>query len=271
MSVLSTDQRRALLAMTDELADPQDAPGVRRFYQSHGDACDAEFGARPGMDQVRATLLRAARGQPTEGLAPLAEAAAQALSAFPADLAATDASMLLLRHPAWVGLARLELGSCRAALGVSDDGALSEAIELARAGFQALDGAVSPGAVLWAMAEAAEEAGWLDRHGDLMTRAAEAPFEDEDRRAQVMLLHALSLAERGEPRARAALTATIAAPGADGQTRNHARWVLSALLRDTGDIDGAKAHLQAAIVDTDDADEPEVMERLVAARAALDA
>ena len=225
-----------------------------------------ELAARPGSDAVRALVLRA-MGNVDVDTTGWVEAASGALESYAADVGSGDPTLLMERHPAWAGLARLELALRE---GASTDAAVDAAERAARIGFASVgDGrGTRRGTVLWALSERADEAGWSTRARVLLDAAAAGPFDDPSDAARVLLLQGLGDAECESTRASARLKAAASHPEADGRTRTHARWVLHAMARDSGDHDAAVRWLDAALADSDDEPDP-IVERLRDARAAL--
>ncbi len=256
------DARRRFLELLPELAPDTDRTQVNRFLEAHRDTLNDELAAAPGHDGVRCGLLRAARDWlPAAELAEARQIARTQLEAF-VDLATGDDPVPLLhRHPAWVGLARLELVDTP---GPSD---LDDALVLASAGFEGLTGGLQlPGDVLWAMAEAADEAGWGARAADLLDEAVTAAFADPDDRYRVRLLRGLSRLERGLPDAADHLREVAADDDAPEASRVHALWVLAALAQSGDDPSQRRVLLKRALGLVDD-EEEDVRAKLQAALA----
>src|SRR5690606_18174655 len=109
-----------------------DPDEVVAFVRDHWAQSLEEVGARPGWDQVRAGLLRVLprlvdRRAREEAL----DAAGAALAAYPEDAASGEPAVLLARHPAWVGLAAMELAAARAESERVPEGAVRDAVRLA--------------------------------------------------------------------------------------------------------------------------------------------
>ena len=243
----------------DQLASLETGEGAAwRFILERLDAAIAEAAAVPGVDQVRAGLVRAfvTAGHPR---APDVIAGARAaLDTYATSIQDAPPTLLQRRHPAWVGLTALELG-----LGAD------AAIAYARPGFEAYAGAQGDGEILWAMAEAAEDVGWTARRKALLDLAATASFLDPEPLYQVRLILALDAAEAEAPDAADRLRALVDDGDAHDRARIHAAWVLAAIQRDAGETADALRTLTVArdLVDPDE--EPEIAERIDAALASL--
>lgn len=243
---LTQDDRIAFADLMDELSSEATA----RFLEARAAALVDEAGARPGVDQVRAGLLRALQLHGRPELLPAQEAARHALAHFAEDVASAPPTLLQRRHPAWVGLCALELGM-----------PIDEALALARVGFESIAGPQGVGDLLWAMAEAADEVSWKDRQRELLAAAVQAPFLHDHQRDQVRLLWALERIE-DEPEAATELGVIADDVEADDRTRVHALWVLAALCRQRDDAAAARERLLAALALVDEQGEPEVAQRL---------
>lgn len=258
----STHDRAAFVALLHHLAPGADRTPILRFTQDlWTDALD-ELGADPGFDQARAGLLRLLADRLEEPLrGDRLDAARRALDAYPDEAAEGDPAVLVVRHPAWVGLASLELS---AAAGPLNARAIDRAVALASAGFHASSrGAVGRGEVLWAMAEQADEAAWHDRSEILLREALRSPFEDPSHRPRVRLLLGLRLAEDGDAdEAARVLEQVVADDAADGRAQVHALWVLAALHRGRGETNRAAERLREALDRVDDDEDEAVVERL---------
>jgi hypothetical protein len=246
---LTPEQRVELLALSAELEGPQPGPAARRFAQEHAAALIAEIAAVPGASHVRAMALRllplVSSPGPERDEAMAAAGAAILQPGQPGPAA-------LVRHPAWIGLAALELADLRPAW---VDDPVERAVELAGRAFAALGGPrdLDEGEVLWAMAEQAGDAGWAGRADSLLERALEAPFAEPAHRAQVRLLVAMRREQRGEPSAH--LFALVAEDeDASARDRVHASWILGHLRWSGGDAEGAveAMALAAELVDRDE-------------------
>jgi hypothetical protein len=258
-----------LIGLLDRLAPDADASAVAALLGEDPEGWAAEVGAVPGHDQARAALIRALPLlRDTADADTLLAAADAALEAW--DPAGLDGAAQIRRHPAWVGLATVELGAARGAPGAD----LGLALDRAARGFRA-QGAlhVGPGEVAWALAEAALEVGWHDRAGPLLDRAAEGPFADEENEGRVVLLRLL-LALEGEtdgldPAIEPALEALLALGSADERTRVHALWIGAQRDREAGRLGRALSRLDEAAALLSHGEEPEVLARVEALRALL--
>lgn len=243
-------------ALLERLPDVDDA-----FLEEHREALLGFAGELPGVDSVRAAVVRMLPrlvDDPLE-LEGHLQRAAQALRAYPDAVAAGDPVALMARHPAWVGLAHLEVAE---ALGGNLADALEVAIQHARLGFSAASGgAVQDGEVLWAMAEIAEETGWDDRATHLIARAVDAPFADESSKAQVQLLAGQHLAGTDSGRATALLADVVEADVAH-PLRVQAAFVLAHLAEHGDDTDAALGWLRRALALVEPDDDPAVGTRL---------
>lgn len=231
-----------------------------------------ELAARPGWDHIRAGLVRIVPDLVGEvERAELLGAARAAVLAYPEDLAHSDPSLLIARHPAWVGLCALELA---AAMGESWPTALDRSVSLAHAGFSAMGSPDGPpagrGEILWAMAEQADESGWADRARELLRAALASPFEDAASRARVRLLLGLGLVEDGDDGGIELLEVLAEDPVAEERARVHALWVLAAVARERGRIPEAREALHRAASLVDAGEESDVAHRIQAAIDVLD-
>ncbi|MCB9681458.1 MAG: hypothetical protein H6733_08295 [Alphaproteobacteria bacterium] len=258
---LTPDDRATFLDLLPGLAPGADAAGVLAFFRAHEAACLDELGSVPGFDQVRAGVLRilpAAVPAP-EARAAWLDRARVALDAFePASLTRAEA---LRRHPAWVAVCLLELA---AQTGQPVDEAVARAEAVAAAGFAstAPDQPRGSGEVLWAIAEAAEEQGWVDHVDGLLERAARATFTDPENLGRVRLVQVLRLLSDEQPQAAAATEALLTLPHLDTRTRVHALWI-GALLDQQVDRMGRAVDRLHEALDLVDADEdPDVAQRL---------
>jgi hypothetical protein len=239
-------------ALLESLPDVDDA-----FLQTHREVLLAAVGEVPGVDSVRAAVVRLLPRLVTEPLALEGhlQAAARALRAYPDAVTAGDPLALMARHPAWVGLAHLEVAE---ALGGDPSDAFAVAVEHARLGFSAAaGGAVQDGEVLWAMAETAEEAGWRDRAEQLLSRAVDAPFADPVSRCQVLLLAGQSVASSDPERASGYLT-TVLDADVPHPLQVQAAFVLAHIAESDGDFSASVHWLQDALGRVDPEDDPRV-------------
>lgn len=267
---LTPEQRAAFLSLMPGLGPGADASEIRGFFLDHREACLAELGAVPGHDQVRAGVLRLLPAVQTDAGAR-ADARARvraALGTFEPDK--LDPSLALRRHPAWVALALLELGEQEDA---DPQEALAGAIDTAAAAFGALSphDPRGPGEVLWALGEAAAEAGWLDRAVPLLEAAAQASFAEPENLGRVRLLLALTALELEPDQAPARIDAVLAGSeeATDAQTRIHALWVGAHLDRESQRLERALQRLEVALELVDTEEEPEVAARIAAALKAI--
>lgn len=262
MSTYDTTDRAALVALLPHLGPGEDIGPLMAFIRDRWVASLGELAAAPGFDQGRAGLIRALWPLREDAdVAAALEEAAQVVRDYPRAVAAEGQPLVLTRHPAWVGLCAVELVGGPAGV---DEELIDAAVGLAQAGFAAVAGSgeLAAGEVLWAMAEQAEEAGWLDRAEALLARAAEAPFANAEHAVQVRFLHAIHLVEAEDPSAEERLAAVSADPDADGRTRTHAAWILAGLRDAAGDTPGARRWLHAALDGVDAEDEPDVAARI---------
>ncbi len=258
----NNDEREAFLATLPDLGGGRSGTAAAAFVRDHRKACISEIGANPGFDQVRAGLIRSLAGELAgDERETVAQQAQAALDAFVPSLDDADPLLLLVRHPAWVAIASLELDRWRDAPRAQS---LDRAVALATAGFTAIgDGQVTGrGEVLWAVAEQADDHGWTQTATTLYQAAVESPFSDASNRSQVQLLLALRWVEDKDPRG-ASLLAEVAEDGlASERARIHARWVLAAILNERGESAAALGLLEAARAEVDESEEPDVAERL---------
>jgi len=228
---------------------------VMAFLEARRSVLTAEVGADPGVDQVRAGILRALREAGDADLEVCIAAALPVLRAFPEQVKAASPALLQRRHPSWVGLAALEAGL-----------SIADAAELAAAGFRAFTGPQGIGDVLWAMAEAADDVSWSLRHSELLAAAVRADFVDRSQHDQVRLLWALDRLEHGDDVARSDAEAELVSLAddveADERTRIHGLWVLAARRRLAADEATARRYLLAALALVDEAEEPDTAERI---------
>ncbi|MEZ4316471.1 MAG: hypothetical protein R3F61_03155 [Myxococcota bacterium] len=238
------------------------------FLEAHRDVLLAAIGQVPGVDAVRAVVIRHLPrlvSEPLE-LEAYLQQAAKALRAFPDAVTAGDPVALMARHPAWVGLAHLEVSE---ALGGDAEDAMTVAIQHARLGFSAASGgAVQDGEVLWAMAETAEDAGWEERATQLLDRAASSPFADPVSQAQVQLLAGQHTAHSNPDRARGLLEGVVNAD-VPHPLRVQAAYVRSHIAEHDDDLAAARAWVERALELVEDDDDPSVSEHLAGELARL--
>ena len=257
---LSSEDRALFLRLLPALGDDADPRPARAFARVHRDELLDELVSTPGFEQVRAAALRlvpdlevadAERDQ-------LLAAAGAALLVEPSD----QPSERIARHPAWIGLAVLELADLRDGWGADS---VSRAVQLAARAFSVHgDDGVGAGEVAWAMAEQADEAGWSSRGEQLLEWAITQPFARPTHLAQVRLLTAI---RRDQRRVDAAplLMLVIQDEHAEDETRTHAAWILAHLRLRAGDREDAREMLLRASEWVDRDEKPNVAERIDAA------
>jgi hypothetical protein len=269
---LSVDERAAFLALMPHLGPEGEDEAVVAFVRDHFYECIDEIGADPGFDQVRAGLIRLVPrlvGDADERRRVLASAD-RMVRAFPDAVRDGDPTLLLARHPAWVGLCAMELSD---QLPGEFPGGVHRAVEVASVGFSALAGhAVSgPGEVLWAMAEQAEEAGWTDRTRQLLEAALDVSFADPANAHRVRILLGHLYVDAGEEALAAAVLEDVTTgPDAQDDTRIHARWMLAGLCQRNDDLEGAREWLREALREANGAGEEDAVEHIKAALGELD-
>ncbi|TNE92856.1 MAG: hypothetical protein EP330_00290 [Deltaproteobacteria bacterium] len=260
---LAPAERAAFLDLLPELGPDGDRRKISAFLAEHPHAA-GELGARPGMDQVRAGLLRVVDELGDED--DLRDQALAALSAYAEDVQDPDPAVLLERAPSWVGLAWLE---ARGESGWTSEAAL-EAAELARTGFAAAKmTGIGEGELLWALAEAAAEVGWTDRERFLLDEARQASFEAEERAGEVALLYAMRCLEDGDEAGLGILEEVSELEAASARTRIHARAILGAVASERGDREAARAWFEGALAEVDPDEEPDVAAQLESTLASL--
>lgn len=257
MSLQPAD-RAAFIELLEDLGPDGDGRRAVAFIEARKVAALAELSERPGMDQVRAGVLRALEHLDVES-APLQQAALGAIEAYAEDVAQPDPAVLLERAPAWVGIAYLE------ALGTDgwSSEAATQAAALARVGFAAarLEG-IGDGEVLWALAESAGEVGWADRERFLLDEARAASFADEERAGEVALIYALRCLDDGDPAGIELLEQISSLEAASARTRVHARAVRGAIAQQSNEDAVALRWFKAARDEVDAEAEPDVAARL---------
>jgi hypothetical protein len=236
---LTAHDRAELVALLPHLEAGTDA-SIVTFVRDHFHELLDEAGAVPGYDQARAGVIRMLRrGLFGADAPPALEAARAALRAYPAQVAEEAPSVLVGRHPAWVGLCAVEL----------DEGRTGEALALAAAGFDALPSRLpaGKGEILWAMAEEAEGVEWNDRARSLLEEAIREPFEDAENAWRVRLVLAgRYMADDEADLAAPVLEEVSVHADADEPTQVQALWMLGQLRREQGDEHAARAALQRA-------------------------
>ena len=218
--MLSNTDRTALASLATHLAPSADRSVLEGFVASHHEACMAELVSDQSTDQVRAQLLRV-MGRIDE---PTLDAARAVIEGYPDAVAEAGRTLLLRRHPAWVGIAWLAV---QGGIDTATDADFERAVALANSGFSAAatPDEVGQGEALWAMAEQVEQVGWSDWYDVLIARALDADFADPAHQAEVRLLVGLHRAQREEDGADALLDAVVADDAAELQSRVHAAWV----------------------------------------------
>lgn len=248
-----------------ELLERQPEVG-QDFLDTHRATLLAAAVEQPGVDSVRAAVLRELPrlALTAEEQETLLQQAAAALRTYPDAVASGDPVQLMARHPAWVGLAHLELVE---RLDGDREAALEVAVQHARLGFSsAAGGAVQDGETLWAMAETAEEVGWEDRVTELLTLAAGSAFADEGARDQVALLLGTRLAT-GEPDRAVGLLEPVVEREGDVPTRVQAAFVLARIADARSLVGEARRWLGVAVDIAEEAGDTGVVRTL---RAELD-
>jgi hypothetical protein len=259
---LSTEDRATLLASMGQLGPHQDASEILGFLRERASDALDELELQPGHDAVRAIVARALSSLVSEG--ERIERCAQgrrALQAYREDLSDGDPSVMLVRQPAWVALASLEIDDAE---GTASDEAYARATNLARIGFLAADlpDEPSPGQIAWAIADQASEAGWSDRAGELWAWALSQPFTDPEHPPQVRLLLAFHRIESQESGGEDLLDQVIGDPHAQARVSNHARWVRAALHREAGAADQARALLEEALAISEEEEDASVSDSI---------
>jgi hypothetical protein len=251
-----------------DLGPDCDVSSVVRFAQAHQEALLDELGAHPGLDQVRAA---AARLLPF--LVPEAEAwsswlepAWEALGRYEQDVRDHGAALFFRRHPAWVGLATVEIGLLK---GMSEADAIDEGVRLSALGFAEIaEAETSRGEVLWAMAEQAEDVSWTTRSRSLLMASGAAVFAREANRQQVLFLIAMRALENGDGDL-SDIEAVATHPESPNQTRVHASWVAGQLHMEAGSYEKAEGALKGALELVDAEVEPDIARRIGEALASL--
>ncbi|MFK7929610.1 MAG: hypothetical protein AB8H79_15550 [Myxococcota bacterium] len=220
---LSPDLRQEFQALLPALGDDSDPSSATRFAAVHRESLLEELVATPGVEKIRAGVLRLLVDlvpEASERAAWLSKAGSALMvppSPHPVDR--------LARHPAWIGLATLELADQQ----VDWEGdPVDRALQLAARGFQVVGdlGDFGDGEVLWALAEEAEQVRWSSRAHELLERAVTATFISEERQAEVELLTGMRRHGRGED-GTDLLERAAGRDGANDRTRTHAAWILA--------------------------------------------
>ena len=231
---LSTDDRLQFVQWMSDLGPDCDRSRILHFVSARREEALAELVEVPGYEQVRAGLLRLLPELiPDDDARNTILADVGSALTTPLGDDAGRSGDLIIRHPAWIGLSVLEL--CEL-LG-RDDGGLEWATELAGSAFlaQGAENDVARGEILWAMAEQAEEVGWLNRTAALLDLAYLGPFAFAEHQQQVGLLLALRCVEKNPKKSESLLDVIIGSESSDEQTLVHAIWVKAHLLKDQND------------------------------------
>jgi len=262
---LDTQARAHVLEQAHLLGPNQDASELIGFLERYLREALEELDADPGHDLVRAIVLRALGALlHGESRQDACHNARRAIKRYPAELHDMDPAVSLLRQPAWVALASLELDRLEEQ---PEQASMKRAVELAGAGFAAVNkmDTTCSGTILWAIAEQASELGWHDWTQTLLTAALDTTFEDEEHRDDVTLLLAFSEMETDPARGAERLESICTDEQRKGQTRVHAAWVLAANYRNHGDTAAALMWLVKAQEMVNQDAEPEVYQTLTAA------
>ena len=224
MTMIAADRARFLELMM-ELGPDASHVAVLGFVRQHLDAARAEMGARPGMDRVRAGLLRLLPELDVDAAAWRHEALV-ALQAYGEDVADPDPAVLIERPPAWVGLAWLEAHEAEGWTSACVD----KAAELCALGFEAagLQG-IGDGEVVWALAEAAAEVGWENRERFLLDEARRRPFAEDHHACDVAFLYGLRALSDGDEDGIEVLEGVLTHEQVPHRIAVHARAVLGAV------------------------------------------
>ncbi len=259
--MLTPTERTALASLASHLAPGADRDVLTSFVMSNLAACLAEMVDGGGSDQHRTVLYRVLADHPEaqEHLSAFDEV----LAMYPTQVAEEGRGLLLRRHPAWVGLARLERSGGPQAADESDT---AEAIALTNAGFAAAAAAneLGRGEALWAMAEQAETVGWTDRYEALIDAAVDAEFAEPAHQAEVRLLVGMHRTSNGRSDGQELLRLVVSDDEAEVRSRVHAAWVLAH--EDTAE---ATHWLSQALDVLNEEDDADVRARLEAALAAV--
>ena len=237
------------------------------FLKAHAAQLLAALGRLPGVDSVRAVVVRhidQLLSDPQARVVALQEAA-RALRAYPDAVSEGDPLQLMTRHPAWVGLCHLELAH---ALQGDRESALEVAITHASLGFSAAVGQpVLGGDAAWAMAEIAEDAGWEQRAEQLLSHALGLAWSDDEGIQQVRLLLGQKWAT-SDPEAAGLLLEAVVADSSTHTLRVQAAFVRSRIAEAQGEPT-ARRWLHTALESVHAEDDPSVRARLEAEIARL--
>lgn len=222
--MLTPTDRTALASLASHLAPGADRTVLTSFVMSNLEACIAEMVDAEASDQHRTVLYRVLADHP-QAQAYL-DALDESLACYPRQVTEEGRQLLLRRHPAWVGLARLERAGGPAEADASET---AEAIALTNAGFAAAASAneLGAGEALWAMAEQAETVGWTDRYEALIDAAVESDFAEPAHQAEVRLLVGMHRTASGRADGQDWLRLVVKDELAEVRSRVHAAWVLA--------------------------------------------
>ena len=258
---LSTEDRLRFVQWMSDLGPDCDRTRILGLVNSQRDQAIEELLENPGMEQIRAGLLRLLPNfvaDEKERAQVLADVGPILTNGTNSD--DQQAPSGLSRHPAWIGLSIMEYSD----LMEREDGGLDWAVEYAGQGFNFQGGhhGVGRGEILWAMAEQAEEVGWLTRTWQLLEAALQSPFAHEEHKEQVALLVALRLMEVQPERGEVVLDGILSSEHADEQTYIHASWVKAHILKERDDTMAAHACIRSALDALDETDTAQVRARL---------
>ena len=152
---MDTQARAHVLEHAHLLGPNQDASELIRFLERYLSEALDELEADPGHALVRAIVLRAlASLVHGEARSEACHKARRVIRRYPADVQDMDPTVSLLRQPAWVALASLELDRLEQE---PAEASLQRAVDLAAAGFSEINEQASlcVGTILWAIAEQA--------------------------------------------------------------------------------------------------------------------
>ena len=256
---LSPEERAQFIELVGTRSDTDRSSNAVRFFSKRSELCLNELGAVPGFDRVRACMLRLLPRVVEDPVRRQALVVAADLALQPLREDGADAADALRRHPAWVGVCALLIA---AELDRGDG--LDDAVLVASAGFAELGSveAKGRGEVLWAIAEAADEAGWHDVVGPTLNAAMGASFYDPHNFGRVSLVRVLHLIETRAEGVDAAVEQLIAAEDIDDQTRSHALWIGAHRDRNGGRMDRAVHRLEDALRWVDADTDPDVVVRI---------
>lgn len=255
---LTSEERSELIERLSELADGAERSSIEHFVASRWARCVEDLGDPDLEPRTRAGLARALVG----GVDVPWARAEQALAGYPAALAEAGPEFQMVHHPAWVGLATIEVGTQGQGDAPTDE-VLARAVERSAAGFRASTREEpARGEVLWAMAEVAEEVGWYPRSEQLLRFALAGPFAAAETRGQIELLLAMIEVRRGDAGGIERLMRVIEDEDAPDSARAHAGWIAAHKRLEAGDRSGAIALLSAARERVDEEEDPEIADRV---------